>query len=241
MRTSTRFKLLIVPVAVCLLLFVSFGGTTFASSPGTRPHLSGPKYVTSLYRSAVVNVHGSDFLPSSTAQVFVIASAGSQVQGPPAGFTVPVDSHGSFSALFPISGLGNPNQWVQIDSQDLTTGFYTNIILTISDGKTAPAPLPHISVPDHVTSSGGCANVKVHGSNFLPTTDPTAPNSAQVSVFASTGSGVYTTIFPTVDSHGAFTAILPICGPSLAHDLLEIAAEDFGTYLYANIIYTTSD
>src|SRR5437870_7783810 len=36
-----RLKLLIVPVAVCLLLFVVFGGTAFASS-APHPHISGP-------------------------------------------------------------------------------------------------------------------------------------------------------------------------------------------------------
>jgi hypothetical protein len=49
MSKPTRLKLLVVPVAVCLLLFVAFGETAFArsSSPGTHPHLSGSQYVTS--------------------------------------------------------------------------------------------------------------------------------------------------------------------------------------------------
>jgi len=246
MSKPTRFKLLLVPIAVCLLLFVAFGGTAFARSPGTRPLLSGSAYVTSSYRSAVVKIHGSGFFPcttstTNTANVFVIASAGSQVQGSNPSFFTPVDSHGSFTAYFGVSGLGSPNQWFQLDSVDLTTNFYSNIILTISDGTTAPTPLPHISVPDHVTSSGGCANLKVNGSGFLPTTDPTAPNSAQLSVFASTGGGVYSTAFPTVDSQGSFSAIFQICGLGLAHDQIEIAAEDITTYLYANLNYTVSD
>src|SRR5713226_9541373 len=113
MRKPTRFKLLIVPIAVCLLLFVAFGGTAFARSPGTRPLLSGTAYVTSSYGSAVVKIHGSGFLPSTTtttntANVFVIASAGSQVQGPYGGFFTPVDSQGSFSALFPLCNLDAP-------------------------------------------------------------------------------------------------------------------------------------
>jgi hypothetical protein len=136
MRKPTRFKLLLVTVGVCLLLLLSFGGTAFASSQGTHPHLSGPGYVTSSYRSAVV---------------------------------------------------------------------------------------------------------KVHGYGFLPSTDPTAPNSASVSVFASTDSNANGYFMVPVDSNGSFFATLPICGLGLAHDLIEIASEDLTTYLYANIIYTTSD
>jgi hypothetical protein len=92
-----------------------------------------------------------------------------------------------------------------------------------------------------VTSSYGCANVKVHGSDFLPTTDPTAPNIASVSVFASTDSNATGYFQVPVDSHGSFSAVLSFCGLGLAHDLIEIASEDNTTYLYANIIYTTSD
>jgi hypothetical protein len=247
------FKRQLIILVPCILLigimvpFTTFAKSPaqFASSPGTHPHLSGSEYVTSSYGGAVVKIHGSGFLPSTTtttrtAAVFVIASAGSQVQGPYGGFYTPVDSHGSFSAYFGVSGLGSANQWFQIDSVDLTTSFYSNIILTISDGRTEPA-LPHLSGPEHVTSSGGCANVKIHGSDFLPSTDPTAPNSASVTVFASTGGGVYSTIFPPVDSHGSFSAIFQICGLGLAHDLLEIGSEDMTTYLYAKMIYTTSD
>jgi hypothetical protein len=246
MRKPTLIQLLIVTVGVCLLLMMSFGGTVFASSQGTHPQLSGTRYVTSSYGSAVVKIHGSGFLPSTptttnTANIFVIASAGSAVQGPYGGFFIPVDSQGSFLAYFGVSGLGSANQWFQMSGIDLTTRFYTNIIFTISDGTTAPAPRPHISGPDHVVSSGGCANVKVHGTDFLPTTDPNAPNSAQVSVFASTDFQANGTIFPTVDSQGSFSAILPVCGLGLAHDLIEIGVEDITTYLYANVIYTTSD
>jgi hypothetical protein len=143
-------------------------------------------------------------------------------------------------AFFGVSGLGSANQWFQMSGIDLTTRFYTNIILTISDGRTGPAPRLHISGPDHVKSSGGCANVKVHGTDFLPSTTTTT-NSAQVSVFASTDLQANGTIFPTVDSQGTFSAILPICGLGLAHDLIEIGVEDITTYLYANIIYTTAD
>jgi hypothetical protein len=136
MRKPTLIKLLIVTVGVCLLLMMSFGGTVFASRPGTHPHLSGTRYVTS-----------------------------------------------------------------DIDN---------------------------------------CAIVTLHGSGFLPSTT-TTPNSAQASVFASTDLQANGTIFPAVDSQGSFSAILPICGLGLAHDLIQIGVEDLTTYLYANIIYTTSD
>ncbi|SRR5216684_4765645 len=247
MSKPTRLKLLVVPVAVCLLLFVAFGGTAFArsSSPGTHPHLAGSQYVTSSYGGAVVVIHGSGFLPSTTtttnsANIAVIASAGSQVQGPYGGFFIPVDSHGSFTAYFGVSGLGSANQWFQMAGSDLTTHFSTNIILTISDGTTAPAPLPHLSGPDTVNSSGGCAKIKLRGSGFLPSTT-TLTNYIQASVFASTDSNANGFLQVAVDAHGSLSAILVACGLDVAHDLIEIGVEDLTTYLYANILYITAN
>src|SRR5712692_2722484 len=163
MRKPTRFKLLLVPIAVCLLLFVAFGGTAFARSPGTRPHLSGTAYVTSdITNCALVTLHGSDFLPSTPttqnmAYAYVLAwrpGLGLIDPGPYNFSCTPVDSHDSFSALFPLCILDAPNKWIQIASQDQTTTFLSHLILTIANGRTGPAPLPHIAVPDHVTSSG---------------------------------------------------------------------------------------
>src|SRR5437016_17844 len=94
-----RLKLLIVPVAVCLLLFVAFGGTAFASS-APHPHLAGPGNVKVQASTgcANINVQGSSFVPSSPtsqnfAEIFTIANTNG-------GFgieTVPVGSDGTFS------------------------------------------------------------------------------------------------------------------------------------------------
>lgn len=250
MRKLTRLKLLIIPVAVCLLLFAAFGGTAFARTiPGTRPHVSGTKYVTSdIDNCAIVTIHGSGFLPSTVtvtnyAQVFVLAwspGLGLIDPGPYNGFSTPVDVHGSYTAYFPICYLDAPNEWIQIASQDLTTSFLSNIMMTIANGTAVPQ-LPHISAPNLVHESGGCANVKIKGSGFIPSTNPTYPNIEQVTVFASTAGGTYSTISPAVDTQGSFSAILPVCGITQASDLLEIAADDGVSYLYANVIYTSTN
>jgi hypothetical protein len=205
--------------------------------------------VTSSYGGADLTIQGNGFRPSTTtttnyAYLAVLASNGGATGCGNGGAitSIPVvDSHGSFSALISVCGLGLANEWFQIVGQDSTTNFYTNIILTISDGRTGPGPLPQISGPEAVTSSGGCANFEVQGSGFVPSTDPTNPNTAYVAVFASTDFQANGTIYATVDSSGSFSAILPICGLGLTHDLIEIGSEDTASFLYANMIYTSPD
>lgn len=88
-------------------------------------------------RCAVLTIKGSEFLPSTTtttntANLFVLASAGSQVTGPYGGFFIAVDSHGSFTALFPVCGLSPGKVQLEIASEDSTTYLYANIIYTTS-------------------------------------------------------------------------------------------------------------
>jgi hypothetical protein len=92
-----------------------------------------------------------------------------------------------------------------------------------------------------VKSSGGCANITVNGSNFVPTTDPTNPNTAYLAVFASTNFSAFATIYPTIDSSGNFSTIFQVCGLGAPHILLEIGVEDDTSYLYGNMMYTVSD
>src|SRR6266849_9058872 len=132
MSKPTRLELLVVPVAVCLLLFVAFGGTAFArsSSPGTHPHLSGSQYVTSSYGGAVVVIHGSGFLPSTTTltnyiQASVFASTDSNANG---FLQVAVDSHGSLSAILVACGIDVAHDLIEIGVEDLTTYLYANIL-----------------------------------------------------------------------------------------------------------------
>lgn len=247
MRKSIRFRLVPVAAGVCLLLVLSFGGAAFASSkPGTHPHISGSEYVTSdIIGCAVVTIHGSNFFPSTTTTInqanIYVAASNSGASGSVQSFFTPVDTHGSFTTYYGVCGVGGSNDWFQLGGVDTTTFYYTNFMLTISNGKTGPAPLPHISSSEHVYSSGGCANVTVSGTNFVPTTDPNNPNVAYVAVFASSDFQANATVYPPIDSSGSFSATFQVCGLGLAHDLIEIGSEDISSFLYANVVYTISD
>lgn len=134
MLKPIRLKLLIVPVAVCLLLFVAFGGTALASSPpGTHPHLTGASQVETTYGSCVnIKVHGSEFYPSTTtttnyAFLFTIASTDGQAFSQTA---LPVSSTGTFSGVFTVCYVTVSPDRIEYIAQDETTFFYSNTVFT---------------------------------------------------------------------------------------------------------------
>jgi hypothetical protein len=123
-----RLKLLIVPVAVCLLLFVVFSGTAFASS-SPHPHISGPGNVKVQASTGCANipVQGSSFTPSGEAEIFAIAST----NGGFGNEFLPVGSDGTFSTVLVVCGFYALPSSVQYIAQDEPfTGFYSNTVTT---------------------------------------------------------------------------------------------------------------
>ncbi len=127
-----RLKLLIVSVAVCLLLFVAFGGRAFASS-APHPHLAGPGnvQVQASTGCANINVQGSSFVPSTPtspnyAVIFTIANTNGGN-----GFAfVPVGSDGTFSTVYVVCGFYALPSSVEYIARDETTFFYSNTVTT---------------------------------------------------------------------------------------------------------------
>lgn len=132
MRLSMRLKLFIVPVVMCLTLFLSMSGTAFATSTGRHPLLSGPQDATASNGCISIKVHGSDFAPSTTntpnaALVVVVADTNHNVY---AQTTAPISANGKFSTVFTICNITVLPDKIQYVALDETTGFYTNLVFT---------------------------------------------------------------------------------------------------------------
>ncbi|GAC1634566.1 MAG: hypothetical protein NVS4B11_36550 [Ktedonobacteraceae bacterium] len=133
MRIPMRLKLLmIVPVGVCLMLFMAFSVTTFASGVGTHPHLKGPGDATTTNGCIAIKIHGSDFTPSTTttpntAFIFTIADTDHTVFQQT---TAPVDAKGNFSTTFTICGITALPDKIEYIAQDGISKFYTNTVYT---------------------------------------------------------------------------------------------------------------
>ena len=139
-----RLKLLIVSVAVCLLLFVTFGGRAFASS-APHPHLAGPGNVQVQASTGCANIN-----EQSMQLEFISRSAyeekeeqhfleelqikfGDHILIPEGGFgydVVPVGSDGTFSTVYVVCGFYALPSSVEYIAQDETTFFYTNTVTT---------------------------------------------------------------------------------------------------------------
>lgn len=130
MRIPMRLKLLIIPIGVCLMLFMAISGTVFAS--GLHPHVKGSESATTTGGCITIKVHGSDFTPSTTttqnsAYLFTIASTDHSANGQT---VVPVNADGNFSAPFTICGITVVPDTIEYIVQDGVTGFYSNTAYT---------------------------------------------------------------------------------------------------------------